>query len=191
MSTMDRKDAFYRELAQSVLAEMPPEARFGQEDALLLTQHKEALLGLEEELVKAFYDTLFGHPPTASVFKEGERPAREQMLRSWWRRTVEGPINDEYWAWQAYVGLLHVRRGVTNPMMLGQVNLVSELVHQRLGHLEGGALAAAVGRLMVTIGAIIVQGYEGVYWKAVEHMTGQSLGLIKRNVQLAVEEWMG
>jgi hypothetical protein len=32
-------------------------------------------------------------------------------LRDWWKRTIEGPVDEDYWAWQAYVGLIHVKRG--------------------------------------------------------------------------------
>ncbi len=81
--------------------------------------------------MRGFYDTLFAHPPTRAVFREGERPLREKTLRDWYLRTVAGPFNGQYFAWQALVGLVHVRRGVTNAMMASMWNWLTEQVAQR------------------------------------------------------------
>lgn len=45
--------------------------------------------GWVDQVVQGFYDTLFAHPPTRAIFREGERPAREKTLRDWYLRTVE------------------------------------------------------------------------------------------------------
>ncbi|APD10439.1 MULTISPECIES: protoglobin domain-containing protein [Thermus] len=179
---MDKDNGFFQGLAQRVLAEMPPEDRFSQADAEALARHKGALLALGDELVRAFYDTLFAHPPTARVFREGERPEREETLRRWWRRTVEGPFDLDYWAWQAYVGLVHLKRDVSNPMMLGHAAFVARFVADRLPE-----AAPSVNRLMATVAALIAEGYKEVYLKAAREITGQSKELLERSVRIAVE----
>ncbi|MCS7219183.1 MAG: hypothetical protein NZ846_09465 [Thermus sp.] len=57
------------EIAKEALEQMPPETRFRPEDARLIAQHKDLLLSWTDELVKAFYDSLFAHPPTKKVFR--------------------------------------------------------------------------------------------------------------------------
>jgi hypothetical protein len=83
---------------------MAQEARFRPEDHQVLLKHKDRLLALTDELVKAFYDTLFATPNTRKVFHEGERPEREKTLRDWWQRTIEGPVDEDYWAWHGLGG---------------------------------------------------------------------------------------
>lgn len=170
------------EIAKEALAQMPPETRFRPEDAAVIARHKDTLLSWTEELVGAFYDTLFAHPPTARVFREGERPEREETLRRWWRRTVEGPFDLDYWAWQAYVGLVHLKRDVSNPMMLGHAAFVARFVADRLPE-----AAPSVNRLMATVAALIAEGYKEVYLKAAREITGQSKELLERSVRIAVE----
>lgn len=181
--------AFFQNLAERVIAEMPLEDRFTEADAAEMARHKDFLLSLEGELVQSFYDSLFAHSATAKVFHEGERPAREETLRTWWRRTVEGPFDADYWSWQAYVGLVHVRRKVTNTMMLGHAGLVARLVAQKAVEAGRPELVGPVTRLMATVGALVVAGYEEVHWAAVEDMTGQSRALIEKSVEVAVEAW--
>lgn len=178
---------FFTRLAQSALEQMPPEDRFSQEDAEVLLRHRDLLASLGEELVQAFYNALFAHPTTRAVFREGERPKREETLRTWWRRTLEGPFDLDYWAWQARVGLIHLRRGVTNPMMLGHAAFVARFVGERVAHVEEGRLAQAVSRLMATVSSLIAQGYNEVFVEAARSFTGQSRKLLERTVTLALE----
>jgi len=153
------------QIAESALDQMPPVCRFGARDGEVILAHQEFLLGLEPQLITLFYDTLFEHPPTADVFFEGERPARESALSRWWRRTVTGPLDTEYFAWMAAVGLAHVFRGVSNPMMLGMADLIATFVAEqasraRSNRVDAAALAESFSRLAGTVGVVITYGYD-------------------------------
>ena len=128
----DKNLARFYAIAQESWSQLPPQARFRPvEDGKILPRHRTFLEGLTEGLVQGFYDTLFAHPPTWAVFREGERPLREKTLRDWYLRTLAGPFNGQYFAWQALVGLVHVRRGVTNAMMTSMWNWLTEEVARK------------------------------------------------------------
>ena len=153
------------QIAQSAIDQMPPACRFSARDSQVILAHQEFLLALEPQLIKLFYDTLFEHPPTAAVFFEGERSARESTLSGWWQRTVTGPLDASYFAWMASVGLAHVFRGVGNPMMLGMTDLVRAFVAEQasrgpLSQTDAAALAEAFGRLAGTVGVVVSYGYD-------------------------------
>lgn len=153
------------QIARSAIDQMPPPCRFRARDAQVIRAHREFLLALEPKMIKLFYDTLFEHPPTAAVFFENERPARESTLSGWWQRTVTGTLDDQYFAWMARVGLAHVFRGVTNPMMLGMADLIATFVAEQafrapLDQADAAALAEAFTRLAGTWGVVITYGYE-------------------------------
>jgi hypothetical protein len=138
-------------IAQEIWSQLPPQARFRPvEDGKILARHRTFLEGLTEGLVQGFYDTLFAHPPTRAVFREGERPLREKTLRDWYLRTLAGPFNGQYFAWQALVGLVHLRRGVTNAMMTSMWNWLTEEVARKareaLPPEEARALAEGMGQ---------------------------------------------
>ena len=157
-------DSMY-DIATTAMTHMPPTRRFRPTDGEVLRRHSELLLSAEDDLVTSFYESLFNHPPTAAVFVHGERDAREAEFRGWWRRTVNGPVDDDYFAWMAMVGLIHVVRGVSNPMMLTMTDHVTVFVADRaataeLSDAERTALVDAFARLSTTVGAIITHGYD-------------------------------
>lgn len=165
-------------IAQGIWSQLPPSARFRPlEDGKVLTRHRAFLEGLVDELVQGFYDTLFAHPPTRAVFREGERPLREKTLRDWYLRTVQGPFNGQYFAWQALVGLVHVRRGVTNAMMAAMWNWLTEEVARRaraaLPPEEARALEDAWRRLAFTVMALIAEEYLEAYLEALALAKGE------------------
>jgi hypothetical protein len=172
-------------IAESAVDQVPPGRRFQQADSDVITSHRDLLLSLEPDLVASFYDTLFAHPPTAAVFTEGERPAREDQLGNWWRRTVTGPHDERYFAWMAMVGLVHVVRGVSNPMMLAMKDHVVDFVVDRTQEAglhpdEADELAGAFSRLFSTIAAIIALGYDRAVVGALYSVAGMPEALLTR-----------
>lgn len=177
-----------RQIAREALEQMPPETRFRPEDEAAIARHKDTLLSWTPELVQAFYDTLFAHPPTKAIFHEGERPDREKTLEGWWRRTVEGPLDEEYFTWMAKVGLVHVVRGVENPMMLSMAAFVAEFVERKsyaLGLEEADRLSEAFYRLSMAVGAVITHGYDRYRALALYNVAGMEPALLER---LTVDE---
>jgi hypothetical protein len=173
------------EIASRAMEQMPPATRFRPDDAQVIYEHKELLLGLESIVIKGFYDTLYDHVPTAAVFVEGERPDRETTLSHWWRRTVNGPLNDQYFAWMAMVGLVHVVRGVQNPMMLAMADYTVGVVAEQtavadVGQHHSERLVEAFRRLASTVGAIITSGYDQAVVDALFNVAGMPEALLRR-----------
>ncbi|HEX2807942.1 MAG TPA: protoglobin domain-containing protein [Kineosporiaceae bacterium] len=174
-----------REIAQMARDQLPPACRFTPEDALVIGGYSEVLLALEPDVVKAFYDTLYAHGPTAAVFVDGERPDRETTLSQWWRRTVIGPLDDGYFDWMAMVGLVHVIRGVTNPMMLAMAEFTVTFVAGKaaeadIDEADAARLVEAFRRLASTVGAIITCGYDQAVVAALYNVAGMPEALLRR-----------
>lgn len=174
-----------REIARAAMGQMPPSCQLQPTDGEVIGRHRDLLLGLERPLVTGFYDTLFAHGPTESVFAEGERPMREQTLGAWWRRTVQGPLDDDYFAWMALVGLVHVIREVSNPMMLAMTEYVRNVVADQAGPVvvdpqERALLVDAFGRLASTVGAVITYAYDHAVASALFEVAGMPSPLLRR-----------
>ena len=163
----------FGQIAREAIGQMPPETRFNKTHAETLVRHKDELMAFKDEFVKGFYDILFAHPPTAKVFEEGERAERESTLGMFYERVLAGPHDEEFFAWLAFVGPVHVVRGVTNPMMLAMTSYMVNFVRQRVkDHPEGDAILEAFVHLAATLGAIIAYGYEMAWKKALENVVG-------------------
>ena len=172
-------------IAQTAINQTPPECRVQAEDAQVIARHSDCLLAMGPAVVKAFYDTLYGHDQTERLFRPGERPMRERTLASWWERTVRGPLDDDYWAWMALVGLTHVVRRVTNPMMLAMTGFVAQFVETNSDALpvpqtEQRHVVTALRRVCATAGAIITFAYDHAVSSALFEVAGMPQALLAR-----------
>lgn len=173
------------ELTRSIIESIPSQQRFTAEDEALLMQHKDALLALEDELVKGFYDAIELNPAMNALLGEGHRAEREGTLRRWWQRTLAGPIDDKYWAWQALVGVVHIKVGVKNPMMMGMWNWILNWLRPRVAELAGSpqaadTLMACIHRLALTTQAITAESFLMNYLETVIRITGFKPALLER-----------
>lgn len=188
--------AFFNEVARAAIDQMPPETRFRPEDAQTIARHRELLLSWEAEFVQRFYDTLFAYPTTRAVFRDGERPERENTLKGWWEKTVGAEIGEDYFAWMAYVGLVHVVRKVENPMMLAMAAFTVQFVEDKAAQLTGSGagdlleLVEAFQRLTGTVGAVITYGYDQSRIQALFNVAGMEPALLERLTQQEAENFI-
>lgn len=177
-------------MRRTIKGQLPPAAQFTAADATLIGQHSQLLLSWSDELVQGFYNTLYAHGPTSEIFQEGERPAREQTLAQWWQRVAAGPIDDQFWDWMTFVGLVHVVRKVKNPMMIGAWGFVEGEIGKRIKAAlpadEAFALTEAFARFGKTFNALIAESYVIHYLEAVAESTGSSSVLLDRLVMTEI-----
>ncbi len=179
-------------LQAEILAEMVPESVVNAHDADAIAEHSDFLLGIEDRLVAGFYDSLYAHPRTAEVFAPDERPQREATLRAWWQRTVTGPLDRGYWAWMGLVGVVHIRRGVRNPMMLSMMAFVERAVHDEavaagLPAEDVDALRVAFSHLTATASAVISESYTQSYISALQALGGLNPRLLANMLSIEIQ----
>ncbi len=173
------------ELTRSIIESIPAQQRFTAEDEALLMQHRDVLLALEDELVKGFYDAIEANPHINVLLGSGARAEREATLRRWWQRTLAGPIDEKYWAWQALVGVVHIKVGVKNPMMMGMWNWILTWLRPRVEAATADAKTAVavmdcVQRLALTTQAITAESFLMNYLETVIRITGFKPALLER-----------
>lgn len=143
-------------------------------------------------IATAFYDTLYGYESTSPVFKDGERPTREKSLVHWYNMLIAGKVNDDFWQWQWYVGIVHIPRGISNSFMMGMMSSVQQMFITRcmatFEKEQALIIYAAFKRITDVVAGLIAESYFESYLEAVERSTGQSRKLIDRQVSFAVEE---
>ncbi len=180
------------ELTEMILYQLPPSSRFGEEDAALIYYHRTLLLELESDLVQGFYDTIYAHAPLKAVMQSNDRSVRETTLRQWWQRTVTGPFDERYWTWQVLVGLVHVKHGVKNPMMMGMWGWLLTWLRNQLtaivGESEATRVLGSFEHLAVTVQALTSESYLEHYLKVLQRTTGFKPALLDRLVQSEINQ---
>jgi len=179
---------------EKVLRDLMVLTGFSKDDALVLRATSEVTLGWKDELAQAFYDLLFSYEPTAKVFREGERPARELSLKSWYEDVVKGNFTESFWRKQWLVGLIHIARQVTNPYMLGAMSRTQQLfLHKCLEHFEPAKAEEVYGafkRASDVIAGIITEGYFQNYMSAMHRVAGFREKLIVRMLDLEIKQML-
>jgi hypothetical protein len=182
------------EQTRQIMASLPLHQRFSDADSELLARYKDTLLALEDEVVQGFYDVIVANPHLVSLIGGKEaRGEREKTLRHFWQRTFNGPHDERFWAWQALVGVVHIKVGVRNPMMLGMWQwLVSALRDHLTVELVGDAstlreLLRSVDRLALTAQALTAESYLMNYLETVVRLTGFKPALLQRMFDMEID----
>ncbi len=163
-----------------------------EEDFEILGRHAAITQQWADDAVQAFYDTLFAYPPTSVVFREGERPEREATLRAWYLEVTSGTIRGDFWNHQWIVGLVHIKRQVTNSFMISMVSRLQLVFLEKcLATLDQAAAEAVFGafkRVTDIVLGLIAEGYHQGYIEAVTDVTGMNAALIDRMADVAVDK---
>lgn len=179
-------------LRAAIIEQIPPDVRFQESDAAAIRRNQGFLNSLAHDIVKFHYDTLFSHEPTRRIFREGERERLELLLANWWRRVVNGPIDDKFWDWMTLVGLVHIQRKVSNTMMLTAWGNVADLVVGAIQRAvqegametsEAMALSSAFFKLGKTFTSLVAESYI----HGLAEATGTNLALMENLAAYEVE----
>ncbi len=178
-------------ITQEILGEIPKQTQLTPEDIQVLKKNSEFIFSLAGVIRQDFYDTLFANEKTKSVFKPDEREIREKSLIDWVVKTINGNFDLEYWAWQTFVGILHVKRKVTNDMMIAMMGRISDIIFTQailqLPKDDAIALKTAWIKLSTTVLSLIAESYHIFYLKAVSEATGMNQNLLNNAVQVEID----
>ncbi len=120
-----------------------------------------------DEFVKMFYDILFAYSPTRALFREGERPQREETIRNWYFQVIRGEFDDQFWQAQWQVGLKHIDRQILNSYMLGMMHQTQRFFLGKclatFEQEEGLTIFNAFKRVTDVAAGIIAEGYHTAY----------------------------
>ncbi len=174
-----------------ILEQLPEETKLTDFDIEIIKKNKEFIFNKADLVVKDFYDTLYGNPETKAVFHEGERPAREKSLKDWIVKTVEGDFSLDYWKWQTFVGILHVKRKVKNNMMIAMMGRLSDLIStaaiKDLSPQDAIDLKSAWSKLASTVLSLIAESYHVFYKQAITNTSGLSDKLLENTVAIEID----
>lgn len=179
------------ELTLRILSQIPDSIKLTEEDIKILHTNKQFVLDREDVIFDRFFEILLGFEPTRKIFKEGEVPRVKLVFKRWLKITLESDFNDEYWQWQTFVGLVHIKRGVTNDVFITMLSVVTEMlvdeVTKNVPIETGVPIIKAWLKLSRTLGALISESYRIFYLKAVEEVTSIDESLLNRISILAID----
>ncbi|MCA9735951.1 MAG: globin [Deferribacteres bacterium] len=177
---------------KQIFADLQVLTGISEADYATIAAHSTLTQSWIDDVVEAFYDTLFGYEKTSKVFPRGEaeRPDREQTLRRWYMQVTSGNINEAFWWQQWLVGLIHIKVKVSNTYMLGMTSKVQQLFLEKcMTHLDSAEalkLYGAFKRVTDVVATLIAEGYFVNYVESLENVLGFNRGLIERMMEIEI-----
>jgi len=161
---------------------------YREEDWMILRDEAGQIARWSPDLVKVFYDTLYGYDKTRAVFREGERPKVEKTLAEWFLTLAAGTKEMDFWEHQWVIALLHIKREVRNIYVLGMMNRMQQILLEKClqtydDHRKAVNVYQALLRITGVIAALIAECYTELQEDITEEglsMAGLNPGLIRR-----------
>jgi hypothetical protein len=143
-------------------------------------------------VVKEFYDTLYAYEPTANVFQPGERPRLEKTLHDWYMLVTSGVLDDNFWKHMWFVGLVHIKRRVSNAYVLSMMSRIQLLFLKQCMKEFDAAKAERVfssfKRVLDAVGTLIAEGYLMSYIEGLESVLGFNKALSQQMLDLEIDK---
>lgn len=179
-------------MTKDILTTIPKTLIPTTEDGLILKQYNHLLTQYTPEVVNGFYDIVYGDACTRKFMSAETQPKREAALKQWYENTISGSFDDEYWYWQALIGIVHVKHEIPNPAMLGMWSWLLNYLQQRLvadlSTEEALEVLAVLQKLQGVICSLIVESALITQREAVFHSTGLKGVLLDRFVALEIDQ---
>ena len=154
------------------------------EDWDVLESEAERLRAWGPEIVQAFYDQLTASPEAASVLEEGERPKLERTLAHWYDQMFTGRKGEDYWKYQWYVALMHIKRKTRNLYMLGMMNYVQQIFVRKCFETFEPAKAQELTGAFLRVSGVIATLIAECYDEVLESSTREGLAKVGINPAL-------
>lgn len=179
------------ELTRIILEKVPAALLPDERDARLVQQYRLLLANYETALVEGFYDTVFDDANTRHYLSPEQRKQREQTLRQWYQITIHGNFDAAYWQWQAFVGVVHVKHGISNAAMLGMwgwiINFLQDRLLADLPLEEASALLHVLHKLQVVVSSLVVESYILTEREAIKAASGLNSKILGRFIHIEID----
>ena len=116
---------------------------------------------------------------------------RENTWRQWYQVTTGGHFDAHYWAWQALIGIVHVKHNIPNPAMLGMwawmINYIQTRLLEELPPAEALAVIQVFQKLQATVCSLIVESFIMTQQEAISRASGLNKAILGRFIHIEID----
>lgn len=139
-----------------------------------------------------FYDAILSYTPTADFFPGGNHASHERYLHRWYLQAASGDYSDSFWKSQWVVGLVHIRKHVSNPFMFGTMSRIQQMFLSKCLHnlplADAEKLFGAFKRVTDVIAGLVAEAYFLNYVGALEDVAGFRKSLVEQMMTLEINK---
>ncbi len=163
-----------------------------EEDYRILQEHAPKTQAWMDEIFDDFYKAIFAHPASANFFPDGEHKSHERYLHKWYMQAASGDYSANYWQNQWVVGLVHIRKHVSNPFMFGAMSRLQQMFLKKcleqMPPTEAERLYGAFKRVTDVVAGLIAEAYFMNYVDALADVAGFRKNLVEQMMNLEINK---
>lgn len=179
------------DMTQRILETIPAILIPTAADGALLQRYQGFFKQCEAPLIKGFYDLMYSDAATQQHINPKDRAMRENTLRQWYQVTTAGHFDEHYWAWQALIGIVHVKHNIPNPAMLGMwawmINYIQTRLLEALPPAEALAVIQVFQKLQATVCSLIVESFIMTQQEAISRASGLNKAILGRFIHIEID----
>ena len=163
-----------------------------EKDILYLRDRKDILTSWADELMDDFYDTLLKYPKTAKVFEKVPVEVVKEKNKNWYKDVVSGKIDENFYKFQFFVGLVHVYWNIENNIMIFMANrLKMKFLDKASKHFEpqeATRVFHSFSKIVDFLIALTVEGFIFTLKEALFDIAGLNPNLVKNMMGIKLDE---
>lgn len=180
------------QMTQAILQKIPQSMIPTPTEGELLHSYKSFFQQHEARLISEFYNFLYNDPSTQAVIGDPSlRAQRENTLRQWYQVTINGHFDQDYWAWQTLVGIVHVKHKIPNAAMLSMwswmINFLQIRLLAELPAAEAHAVITILQKLNATVSSLIVESFLMTQQEAITRASGLNERILGRFINAEID----
>jgi len=190
-----RLEEAYR-LIKEILEDAKVLLNFSERDIQILKLRKEFLKTWADEIVDEFYDTLLKNEKARRIIEENNIPI-EKLKRTnkrWYEMIVSGEVDEAFFRYSFYVGLVHIYYDVDNHLMIFMADVLRrkflQLCLENFEEGEAFEVYQAFSKIVAAFVGFTVEGYIFTLKKALFDILGMKPELVKRMLKMELEKML-
>lgn len=163
-----------------------------ERDYQILQAHASQTEEWMKDIFADFYDAVLSYSPTASFFPGGNHASHERYLQRWYLQAASGDYSETFWKSQWVVGLVHIRKHVSNPFMFGMMSRIQQMFLSKclrnISLAEAESLYGAFKRVTDVIAGLVSEAYFLNYVGALQDVAGFRKSLVEQMMTLEINK---
>ena len=181
---------------QEVLKDAETLLEFEKKDIETLKLRKDLLISWADEIIDHFYDVLLRDEKAKSILEKHNINLEKlkEGNKNWYKRIVSGEVDEEFFKYSFYVGLLHIYYGVDNDLMIFMADVLRrkflQLCLETFEEGEAFEVYTAFSKIVAAFVGFTVEGYVFMLKHAMLDILGMKPELVTRMMNMELETFI-
>jgi hypothetical protein len=169
---------------------------FSQKDVEILKLRKDLLLSWADEVIDNFYAVLLKNEKAKEILEKNNIPVEvlKEKNKNWYKQIVSGEVDEKFFRYSFYVGLLHIYYGVDNDLMIFMADVLRrkflQLCLETFEEGEAFEVYQAFSKIVAAFVGFTVEGYVFMLRYAMLDILGMKPELVSRMMNMELKEFI-